>query len=99
VCLLVASPQVLRKQREKDEQLAQVKAERDAENARRCLERKLQLHDKVRRVGGTCNNLRSLPVAGLQLAARTRCQTAAARGQRARTICLLVSRARMCNTH
>lgn len=39
--------QVLRKQREKDEELARAKAERDAEAARRALERKLQLQDKV----------------------------------------------------
>ena len=38
---------MLRKQREKDEELARAKAEREAENARRALERKLQLQDKV----------------------------------------------------
>lgn len=39
--------QVLRKQREKDAELARVKAEREAEGALRALERKLQLQDKV----------------------------------------------------
>jgi hypothetical protein len=41
---------VLRKQREKDEELARARAEWDADNARRSLERKLQLQDKV----GSC---------------------------------------------
>ena len=41
--------QVLRKQREKDAELARVRAEREAEAALRALERKLQLQDKVRR--------------------------------------------------
>ena len=44
--------QVLRKQREKDAELARVRAEREAEAALRALERKLQLQDKVRRRGG-----------------------------------------------
>ncbi len=53
-CLPAWSPaQVLRKQREKDEELERVGVKRDAEAARRCLERKLQLQDKVSgRMGG-----------------------------------------------
>ena len=46
-CLPARPLQVLRKQREKDEELERVRAERDAEAARRSLERKLQLQDKV----------------------------------------------------
>lgn len=41
--------QVLRRQQEKDEELAKLKAKRDEESALRALERKLQLQDKVRR--------------------------------------------------
>ena len=40
-----------RRQREKDEELARAATEREAENARRALERKLQLQDKARRAG------------------------------------------------
>jgi len=46
--------QVLRKQREKEEELARLKAERDEQNARRALERKLQLNDKVGARGSGC---------------------------------------------
>lgn len=44
--------QVLRRQREKDEELAHTAAEREADNARRALERKLQLQDKASELGG-----------------------------------------------
>lgn len=40
---------MLRRQQEKDEELARLRAQREEESARRALERKLQLQDKVGR--------------------------------------------------
>lgn len=67
-------PQTLRKQREKDEELQRLQEQRDAENARRALERKLELKTKTEEVGGgwgSCCMLRDCACSNAQICRNT----------------------------